>query len=118
VGVVQKGSDKRQYYSKIFFLDKYFGGHRVDLIITWDTEAHISVSNSLHDHDFIHTAINFMQVVKRHYKEEGTLAGPDQPVDFENEEIRLDIPMEAETKINDKWTIVPLIDPVVSESLA
>ena len=61
--------------------------------------------------------IMYLQVVKRHYKEEGALPGPDQPVDFEGEEIRLDLPME-ETKINDKWTIVPLIDPVVSENLA
>ena len=61
--------------------------------------------------------IPFMQIVKRHYNEEGTLAGPDQPVDFESDEIRLDIPME-ETKINDNWTIVPLIDPVVSASFA
>ena len=45
VGVVQKGSDKRQYYSKIFFLDKYFGGHRIDFVITWDTEAHINVNS-------------------------------------------------------------------------
>ena len=45
VGVAQEGSDKRQYYSKIFFLDKYFGGHRIDLVITWDTEAHINVNS-------------------------------------------------------------------------
>ena len=54
-----------------------------------------------------------MQVVKRHYREERALAGPDQQIDFEGEEIRLDLPMK-ETKINDKWTILPLIDPVVS----
>ena len=53
--------------------------------------------------------------MKRHYKEEKALPGPDQLVDFEGEEIRIDLPME-ETKINDKWTIVPLIDPVVSAS--
>ena len=52
-------------------------------------------------------------MVKKHYREEGALPGPDQPVEFEGEEIRLDFPME-ETKINEKWTIVPLIDPVVS----
>ena len=58
-----------------------------------------------------------MQVVKRHYREERALAGPDQQVDFEGEEIRLDLPME-ETKINDKWTILPLIDPVVSTNMS
>ena len=51
--------------------------------------------------------------MKKHYSGEGALPGPDQPVEFEGEEIRLDLPME-ETRINDKWTIVPLINPVVS----
>ena len=53
--------------------------------------------------------------MNKHYRREGALPGPDQPVEFEGEEIRLDLPME-ETKINDKWTIVPLIDPMVSIS--
>ena len=55
--------------------------------------------------------------MKRHYEEEGAIPGPDQLVDFEGEDIRLDLPME-ETIVKDKWTIVPLIDPVVSTSLA
>ena len=50
--------------------------------------------------------------MKKHYKEEGALAGPDQPIEFEGDEIRLDIPM-GETEVN-KWTILPLIEPVVS----
>ena len=52
----------------------------------------------------------------KHYSGEGVHPGPDQPIEFEGEEIRLDLPME-ETKINDKWTIVPLIDPMVSISI-
>ena len=51
--------------------------------------------------------------MKKHYGEEGALPGPDQPVEFEGDEIRLDLPME-ETNIDENWTIVPLIDPVVS----
>ena len=50
--------------------------------------------------------------MKKHYKEQRALAGPDQPVQFEGNEIRLDLPME-ETEVN-KWTILPLIEPVVS----
>ena len=52
-------------------------------------------------------------MVKKQYKAEGAHAGPDQPVDFVDNEIRLDLPME-ETKVNDVWTIVPLVDPAVS----
>ena len=49
----------------------------------------------------------------KHYNGEGAHPGPDQTVEFEGEEIRLDLPME-ETKISDKWSIIPLIDPMVS----
>ena len=52
-------------------------------------------------------------MVRKHYKEEGAHNGPDQPVDFEKDDIRLDLPMK-ETKINDTWTIVPLTEPIVS----
>ena len=55
-------------------------------------------------------------MVKRHYSEEGAHPGPDQPIEFEGKEIRLDLPMEA-TKINDKWTLIPLIDPMVGMTI-
>ena len=37
-------------------------------------------------------------------------------MEFVGEEIRLDLPME-EIKINDKWTIIPLIVPMVSMTI-
>ena len=45
VGITQEGSDKRQYYCKLFYLSNYLGGHRIDFAIAWNTEAHISVSS-------------------------------------------------------------------------
>ena len=45
VGITQEGSEERQYYSKLFYLSNYFGGHRIDLAISWNTEAHINVSS-------------------------------------------------------------------------
>ena len=45
VGIIQGGSVERQYYSKLFYLSNYFGGHRIDLTVTWNTEAHIYVSS-------------------------------------------------------------------------
>ena len=45
VGVTQEGSAERQYYSKLFYLSNYLGGHRIDFAITWNTEAHINVSS-------------------------------------------------------------------------
>ena len=53
-----------------------------------------------------------IQAVKEHYKEQRALAGPDQLVQFQGNEIRLDLPMR-EVEVN-KWIILPLIEPVVS----
>ena len=47
VGVIQEGlTAERHYYSKLFYLSNYcLGGHRIDFIIMWNTEAHINVSS-------------------------------------------------------------------------
>ena len=45
LAIVQDGAAERQYYSKLFYLSNYFGGHRIDFTITWNTEAHIKVSS-------------------------------------------------------------------------
>ena len=45
VGVTQEGSAERLYYSKLFYLSNYLGGHRIDFTITWNTEAHINVGS-------------------------------------------------------------------------
>lgn len=37
----------------------------------------------------------------------------DQPLEFERDTIRLDLPMQR-TKVNDEWDIVPLMNPMVS----
>ena len=57
-----------------------------------------------------------LQVMEKYYIEKGATCkpGPNQPVKFVRDEIRLDLPME-ETKVNDMWTILPLIEPVVSD---
>ena len=52
--------------------------------------------------------------MEKYYSERKAQAGPNQPVEFVTDEIRLDLPME-ETKVNDMWTILPLIEPVVSD---
>ena len=44
VAIVQEESDDRQYYSKLCYLSDYIRGDRIDLIVTWNTEAHLNVS--------------------------------------------------------------------------
>ena len=43
-------SVSRKYFSKLFYRSNYHLGHRIDLIFTWNTEAHIDVSLYLHIH--------------------------------------------------------------------
>ena len=40
------GTPEREYYSKLFYRSDYCRGHCIDLIITWNTEAHINVSST------------------------------------------------------------------------
>ena len=56
--------------------------------------------------------IVLFQVVKEEYNKKGAVLGLHQPVDFESENITLDIPMEGITI--DGWEISPLVRPVVS----
>lgn len=50
LAVTQERSDQRQYCSKLFYLSNYFCGHRIDLVVTWDTEAHINVQCQTHNY--------------------------------------------------------------------
>ena len=55
--------------------------------------------------------MNNIQVVKDEYCQPGAYPGHSQPVDFQAEEITLDIPMEGITC--DEWKILPRFAPVV-----
>ena len=50
LAITQKGSEEREYCSKLFYLSNYLSGHRIDLVITWNTEAHLNVSL---EHQFV-----------------------------------------------------------------
>ena len=55
-----------------------------------------------------------LQVVKKEYRQEQhALPGPDQPVDFESDQIEVDIPLDGVT-LDGGWVITPLTAPVVS----
>ena len=53
-----------------------------------------------------------MQVVNERYQDKQAQAGHSQPIEFESEQIELDIPMTGVT--SGGWTIDPLFPPVVS----
>ena len=55
-----------------------------------------------------------MQVVEDEYCQKNrVLFGPDQPIEFESDQIRLDIPLKGIT-LEEGWKLTPLIPPVVS----
>ena len=46
LAVIQKGPEvHREYCSKLFYLSNYFSGHRIDFVVTWNTETHLNVRN-------------------------------------------------------------------------
>ena len=51
--------------------------------------------------------------MKKDYKKYNAVAGPDLLVEFESQEIKLDIPREGIT-LEGGWKITPQITPVVS----
>ena len=55
-----------------------------------------------------------IQVVEKEYfRKKQAKLGPAQPVQFESEQIELDIPLEG-VKLEEGWVITPLTAPVVS----
>lgn len=50
---------------------------------------------------------------KSYHQRQQVLSGPDQPVEFEADQIRLDIPPKG-IVLEEGWKLVPLITPVVS----
>ena len=56
----------------------------------------------------------YVQVLEESYnKDKQVSIGPEQPIQFEAAEIKLDIPKEG-TTLKDGWKILPLTAPVVS----
>ena len=53
---------------------------------------------------------------QEYHRDKLALPGPDQPVDFESEQIKLDIPLDGIT-LEEGWKITPLTAPVVSAYL-
>ena len=52
-----------------------------------------------------------LQVVEEKYSQSDQ--GPEQPIEFESNEIKLDIPREG-TKLKEGWMVIPMIKPIVS----
>ena len=50
--------------------------------------------------------------MQNHYESKGGIEGPDLLIEFESNEIKLDIPMEGIT-IDGGWKITPHMNPVV-----
>ena len=55
-----------------------------------------------------------IQEIDKLYKQRGAKDGPEQPLDFESEEVRLDVPWPAGVKLEGGWKLTPLTNPVVS----
>ena len=62
----------------------------------------------------MHHMYMYMQIVQEKYNQEKQVfIGPEQPIQFEAAEIKLDIPKEG-TILKEGWKLLPLTAPVVS----
>ena len=55
--------------------------------------------------------IILLQVIKSHYLQQNAEIGPDKPIEFNSESIRLDIPKKGIATEDDMWKIFPLVFP-------
>ena len=44
VGVTQEGSEEREYLLQLFYIPKSNSQYAIHVVITWNTESHITVS--------------------------------------------------------------------------
>ena len=111
VGITQEGSEDREYCSQLFYLGQP-SLCKIHFVISWNLEAHLTVSRKCSVLSMVYCMYIKLQVVKEEYERKGAILGLHQPVEFESDTISLDIPMEG---ISIKgWKITPLIRPVVS----
>ena len=62
----------------------------------------------------MYTRLMLMQVVKEAYGQKAEFSeGTELPIEFESNEIKLDIPREG-TRLEKGWMLTPLTPPVVS----
>ena len=117
LGTIQESSEEQRYCARLY----YFGNRidwRVHFVVIKDLEAVITVRLVM----FLIRALIpqcydllILQAVNQEYKKEGAIEGPDQDIEFEEDEITMEIPEGG--SIIGGWTIIALTPPMVCLSL-
>ena len=109
-------SEIQLYRASLYYLKK--GANQIDIhfVITRDQEPHTTVSSMYIASVFsLSDTVNcdyISQFVRRKYTDEGAIIGPNLRVEFESENISLELP-SRELILNGGWKIIPLIPPEV-----
>ena len=105
VAVTQEGSEEQNYCARLYYIGSKVDW-RVHFIVIKDLEAFITVRRVMFlIRAFISQCYNLLilQVVNQSYKKKGAIEGPDQDIEFEKDEITMEIPEGG--SIIGGWTI-------------
>jgi hypothetical protein len=120
VGVAQDELEDKEYVAMLFYLRQKTFTHVIHFVVTWNNETHLTVRVYCQniDHEVKITIMlfikhNVMQVVSDKYKRDQFKLGlADQLIEFESEEIELDIHSDGIT-LEEGWKMRPLNIPEV-----
>ncbi len=116
IGVIQKWSKQRQYWSDIFYIASSPPniGWDIHFAITWHDSAHIKVSCCIQANFTNITMCNIpLQSVKNHYASLNAQPGNHgQQLTFKEKSISLEVPKEGH--VQNGWKIFPSFSPCVS----
>ncbi len=102
---------EREYIASLYYQQCDPRTLEIYFVITWDIEAHITVSLKLTLYNY--NDFSFIKATKKHFKELGAKERSTLDVEFKKDKITLDIPMAGGVTIRE-WNLLPTVTPCVS----
>ena len=107
-----------KYRARLYYLMRGVDRREIHFLITKDLETHATVCSNLpyactlHIFDYYIAGMCTSQEIQQKYAGRGAIIGPDLPLEFESDSIKLQMTTDENTH-NDGWNIVPLFATVV-----
>ena len=112
LAIVQDRSEEKNYYARLFYLSQSSLHKEMNFVITLGTDAHLTVSNNNVSCISV-TMTSPLKESKTKYEEMNAQIGYEGSIDFESDQITLDIPEEGISDHNG-WKLLPQAPLAVS----
>ncbi len=103
---------EREYIASLYYQQCDPRTLEIHFVITWDVEAHITVSPITCMRRYIKYDLSF-QATKEYFDDLGAKERSHLEVEFKKDKIILDIPMTGGVTIGE-WNLIPTVTPCVS----